>query len=1677
MGRTDRSSLRTILAIVLVLTVVGIALGAEHRPVAGSQSTPGGVLPMATSVTLSAVADATVRSTSPDTNYGADEVLELSYIEIDPPGDEETVLLRFDLSSIPANAIIDSATLRLYQSASAGASPVSVGAYYVTGAWTEGAVTWNTFPTAEAVGIVSSLDATTGYQTWNATSWAQSWLTEPNYGLFLRGPTDGTYYERFFESREHMERIPELQVTYSLPMLSGRVYQGEVGDESTPLGGVVIELYASNNEPVLGGLVDATTTDGVGWYGLSAPAAYEYYNIVESDPVGYNSVGATTVDGVVVSSNQIRYTHPLAGKTLTGNKFWDQPTPTATSTPATTPTSTATSTPTSTALPAERPDLIVTDIWQQEALICFQIQNIGDALAPAGHRAVLLVDGAAVADLQVATDLAPGERHSNCFEYYWSCSSPEDSIIAWADHDESLLETDETNNRREEVWHCDVTPPTIVSGPVADDVTSNSAIIRWGTDESSNSLVRYSKDASRYEAEESGPALVTDHALALSGLEPSTTYRAAVQSADAAGNAVTSTDIVFRTAPAADTESPTVVILHPGLVTGVITTTVQGSDNRGVAHVEFIWDGELIFTDYTPPFELPLDTRRYDNGQHTLLARAVDLAGLTKSDSLQFDVSNLKDVRAPSITILSPASGATVYGEVNVIAALTDDTGLAQAYLKVDGAWQAIEPLPTHPISTTVTFEWDTSTITNGPHTIEVEAYDIDSPYPRWESASLQVNVSQAAAPTPPKLSVTHSVIRYGTYLAVNLSVSNSGQQTAEDVEIHEYLTGFQPISATVQSPTQATFQVSYDPWKKEAECHITSQEDIPGMQSRNYTYFVAPVLFDSGAITPAIATRTGLHYSSDAQGFRIHEWQYVPVPQAMSGGQWKSVSQAYDDALKESDYLMVTNPLRLFATNPGHADDVQTLLSDMAELARYRAGALGLLHTYNGETLRKLVKPAPITSPLLPFFPSNSWAAELHPNFATQGYLVLVGETEIIPAWLVKLVGTISWSNSTCKTWEADDSDLRYADTYSTAGPELIVGRIIGNSADDLSVPIRTSIDVSRGTAGFGFDRSHALLVSGTDGNSSIESKFTGSVNDMDDIIDGEFTVTVIHWKDIASNQRVTQFRNNTSGMDLVVFSGHGLPDCWGPLGTADFAGNAFATPPIPPISFGSANPVAIAVSCLTGSYENHTANSPCSHDGGDYNIAEAFIDHGAAVYIGATEVSSINWNVKAAKSLLKGWASGESIGHALTELKEGLWNTMQYSKAWHLWAAEYNLYGDPKYGLVPSSSAGAPLTMLPEALTPTPEIEVVVPDYQTTLREGYHYVDIPDGQVLLEAGVYRLPYYSLSVDYPAGYQIQSVTLAERSGLVTDTGYNLPLTEHLWATQGQAADATPNGEAGWFPTLDYQWQTIGSPDGTTTLVVHLYPFYYNSLTTDIRFYRNYRLQVDYAESTVAIANLTTDQAAYAQGQAVRVDLAVTNTGDPQDVIVSGVVKRSLTDETVGGLLLTTLDDLTSSAAFSEEWSSAGMHPAYYHVEITLQSTEGVLLDRQTASFGLGISSGTISQFTVTPNHFDVGDSLSISLTFSNTGTVDATGTGVIWIENQAGETVREFQHEISALAPGATTTLNDTWDTGGESGGTYTLVGYVAYNGLTTDPATATVGTEARIYLPRISRQSPSDN
>lgn len=109
--------------------------------------------------------------------------------------------------------------------------------------------------------------------------------------------------------------------------LSGRVYQGNTGTEpptSTPLSGVTVSLYESNDPNSLGLFIRSTTTNSSGWYSLETEGGQQYYFIVESDPWTHYSVGATSVSGTVVNSNRIRYSAPLTGKTLSGNKFWDK---------------------------------------------------------------------------------------------------------------------------------------------------------------------------------------------------------------------------------------------------------------------------------------------------------------------------------------------------------------------------------------------------------------------------------------------------------------------------------------------------------------------------------------------------------------------------------------------------------------------------------------------------------------------------------------------------------------------------------------------------------------------------------------------------------------------------------------------------------------------------------------------------------------------------------------------------------------------------------------------------------------------------------------------------------------------------------------------------------------------------------------------------------------------------------------------------------------------------------------------------------------------------------------------------------------------------------------------------------------------------------------------------------
>ena len=61
------------------------------------------------------------------------------------------------------------------------------------------------------------------------------------------------------------------QIATATWTFQGRVYSGNVGDETHPLEGVTVTVYGANNPyPDPGTFIRSTTTDSEGWYGLPA---------------------------------------------------------------------------------------------------------------------------------------------------------------------------------------------------------------------------------------------------------------------------------------------------------------------------------------------------------------------------------------------------------------------------------------------------------------------------------------------------------------------------------------------------------------------------------------------------------------------------------------------------------------------------------------------------------------------------------------------------------------------------------------------------------------------------------------------------------------------------------------------------------------------------------------------------------------------------------------------------------------------------------------------------------------------------------------------------------------------------------------------------------------------------------------------------------------------------------------------------------------------------------------------------------------------------------------------------------------------------------------------------------------------------------------------------------------
>jgi len=718
-------------------------------------------------------------------------------------------------------------------------------------------------------------------------------------------------------------------------------------------------------------------------------------------------------------------------------------------------------------LVTELPDLVIEEIRcdQDNNRIGYMIKNVGEAVASSGHTTTLYVDGKEIAHDLVGVDLQPGATHESWFEEYkWlECKTIE--VRVCADNHNQVKESDEQNNCKEQACQCiaDVTPPRIISGPTISQVTQTSAVICWQTDEASDSLVRYDNRAGKYGGVIEDSDLVEQHCLTLTKLESATTYHFVVESRDSSGNKVMSRDFSFQTAFSPDEEKPSVSVWLPDKLSGRVPISADAQDNIGVDRVVFIVDGKPVHTDYTPPFDWNLDTRGLDDGAHILTIQAFDTIGNMVEVDRDAIVQNrfLPDESPVLVTIENPEPHSGVYGWIDIEATITHEYGscIQHAEIEISSTRSEREvvysqddlclpwpgpgsPPPSPPM--TVRYAYDIRELEPGTEVvIEVRGRD---EFGNEGHANVLVTVVEPP-PVELPLDIHRSVTRHGNYFHVELTLRNTGTETVRDFTVIDKSKGFQGV----RNPDLV---ISYDCDTKQTSAKQTVTHFGPG-DTCTLSYDLVPVLFH-----PLLHNydycigESRLDVSYKDEFGREYSGQY-PSPE------WGRGSEI-DDAFRSADYLIVTNPHHLFDQNA--VGDVNMLLSTMADLAKEKQGVLGYLP--EGATAGEFDRLIDARNS-----GDDRWFLKLCDGWLTNGYLLIVGETEIVPAFTI-VRPTPGGDRVTIPL-----SDNPYADSCSHEDrPDLRVGRIIGNTAYELAVPIRVSIDVSRGT--LHQDHSDALVV-----------------------------------------------------------------------------------------------------------------------------------------------------------------------------------------------------------------------------------------------------------------------------------------------------------------------------------------------------------------------------------------------------------------------------------------------------------------------------------------------------------------------------------------------------------------------------------------------------------------------
>ena len=354
-----------------------------------------------------------------------------------------------------------------------------------------------------------------------------------------------------------------------------------------------------------------------------------------------------------------------------------------------------------------------------------------------------------------------------------------------------------------------------------------------------------------------------------------------------------------------------------------------------------------------------------------------------------------------------------------------------------------------------------------------------------------------------------------------------------------------------------------------------------------------------------------------------------------------------------------------------------------------------------------------------------------------------------------------------------------------------------------------------------------------------------------------------------------------------------------------------------------------------------------------------------------------------------------------------------------------------------------GTALAALPAART---ELKVEVPDYEVKQQGDLTEVTIPGGGVLyIEEGRPKVPYVTSWFGYPKRCRIQDVLLTGKTGAKVDSGlrlpavvfrsYNDPVT-HVQLTPGE------------YPREDFSWRVMENTGDSITLAITVYPFHYDPATSIGTFHKQYDFDVRYVLGDIGIQSVSHVSPVCDPGDTLRTVVRLANAAEAQGVTMKPTVLSAVPGELVAELADVKLARVGSADSVVVEWPTAGRAAGQYVMELVVEDPAGNELDRRRASFRIGNPQGEITVFEVEPQCFDIGDDIELTLGFRNTGSIVLNGSCVFRVM-KAGEVVDELRQEMTDVAPGASKTFRQSWNTADAvKAAVYDAVGFVKYEG-----------------------------